>query len=66
VDGIVLVVRWGRSGRKQVQQLVETLGKEKILGVVFNACETGRLESKLQGYSHGYDYYYTSGYGRKD
>ncbi len=66
VDGIVLVVRWGRSGRKQVQQLVDTLGKEKILGVVFNACETGLLESKLQGYSHSYDYYYTSGYDRQD
>lgn len=65
VDGIVMVVRWGRSGRKQVQQMVAALGKEKILGVVFNACETNRLESKLQGYSHSYDYYYSSGYDRQ-
>jgi len=53
VDGIVLVVRWGRSSRDQVKKMVETLGREKIIGVVFNAYETNMLSSKVSGY---YDY----------
>ncbi len=60
VDGVVLVVRWGKSGRQQVRQVVETIGKEKIIGVVFNAYQLQSLESKFKGYYHGYDYY-TSG-----
>lgn len=36
VDGILLVVKHGGTPRKMVSELVETIGKEKILGVVFN------------------------------
>ena len=68
VDGVILVVRGGKSGREQTKKLVDALGKEKILGVVFNACEMNVLEAKLQGYSRGYDYYYSSNnyYSSKD
>ncbi len=57
VDATVLVVRWGRSGRDQVKDLVETLGKEKIIGTVFNAFEVNELETLLGKKGHyGYKY----------
>lgn len=36
VDGLVLVVNSGKTPRGLVEELVETLGKEKILGIVMN------------------------------
>jgi len=63
VDGIVIVVRWGKSSREQVRQLVQSVGKEKIISIVFNAFETNTLEKKLLSYSKTYDYYYSSNYG---
>ncbi len=63
VDGVVVVVRWGHSSRELIKELVETIGKEKIIGVVFNAFHTNAIENRLQkikGYG-GY-YQYGSGY----
>ncbi len=57
VDGILLVVKHGYTPRKMVKELVETIGKEKILGVVFN-----NLDMPLANYS-GYNKY--GGYGKK-
>ena len=48
VDAVIVVVRWGYSNQDQVKQLVETIGKEKILGIIFNAYETNIIESRLQ------------------
>ncbi|MFC1826915.1 CpsD/CapB family tyrosine-protein kinase [Thermodesulfobacteriota bacterium] len=62
VDKVVLVVRWGYARREHTKQLIEMLGRDKILGVIFNAFEMNRLESKLQGYYYGYKDYYSSGY----
>lgn len=61
VDGIILVVRWGLGGRAPVKQLVESLGHDKIIGVVFNAYEANMLSAKMSGY----DEYgqYAGGYG---
>lgn len=36
VDGILLVVKYGSTPRKMVLELIENIGKEKIIGVVFN------------------------------
>jgi protein-tyrosine kinase len=36
VDGIVFVVRYGRSSRKVIQETVEKIDRNKLLGVVFN------------------------------
>jgi len=36
VDGVLLVIEYGRTSREMVLDLVDTIGKEKILGVVFN------------------------------
>ena len=65
VDAVVLVVRWGLSGRDQVKDLIETLGKEKIIGTVFNAFEENELESLLgkkgqYGYKYNQYYHYHS------
>jgi protein-tyrosine kinase len=60
VDKVVVVVRWGGPGREQVKKLVESIGKDKILGVVFNAFEMTLLDAKLQG--EGYYKYYSEGY----
>lgn len=51
VDGVVVVVRWGGSTRDQVLKLVNNIGKDKILGVVFNGYKSNIVESKL------FDYY---------
>ncbi|MFH1025597.1 MAG: exopolysaccharide biosynthesis protein, partial [Nitrospirota bacterium] len=36
VDGIIFVVMAGKTPRKAVQKSIEYLGREKILGIVFN------------------------------
>ena len=36
VDGIIFVVMAGKSPREIIQRSIENLGKEKILGIVFN------------------------------
>jgi exopolysaccharide/PEP-CTERM locus tyrosine autokinase len=36
VDGVLLVIEYGRTSREMVSDLVKTIGKEKIIGVVFN------------------------------
>lgn len=60
VDKVILVVRWGGSGREQVKKLVEQLGSEKILGVVFNAFEMNLIDKRLQ--DEGYYKYYSDEY----
>jgi capsular exopolysaccharide synthesis family protein len=65
VDSLILVFRWGFARKEHARQLVELLDKDKVIGVVFNAFQMTRLESKLQGYYYGYkDYYYKSSYSK--
>ncbi|ADH86433.1 polysaccharide biosynthesis tyrosine autokinase [Desulfurivibrio alkaliphilus] len=54
VDGVVLVVRQGRSRRDDIEQLVATIGPEKIVGVVFNAYQHNLLERKITKPYGGY------------
>jgi protein-tyrosine kinase len=54
VDGIILVVRNGKTRKKDVEDVIQLYGKEKILGVVYNFAE------KSPGYGYGYQKY---GYG---
>lgn len=62
VDGIVLVVRWGGSRREYVQKMVERVGKDRIIGVVFNAYKENVMDAKVFG-SYGYhaDYAHKEG-----
>jgi protein-tyrosine kinase len=36
VDGVLLVIEYGRTSRDMVSDLVNIIGKEKIIGIVFN------------------------------
>lgn len=65
VDAIVLVVRWGRSGREQVKQFVELVGESKIIGIVFNAVKVSKVDERLSGRYYGGGYEHYDGYGRK-
>ena len=53
VDGIILVVASGQTHRQLVAKSVADLGKDKILGIVFNK---SREKSKVSKYY--YNYYY--------
>lgn len=60
VDKVVLVVRWGRAGRENVKKLVEQIGRDKIIGIVFNSFEMNILDRKMQDV--GYHNYYSERY----
>ncbi len=62
VDGVVLVVRWGGSRREHVQKLVDRIGRDRIIGVVFNAYKENVLDAKVFGY---YEYQDNFTYGEK-
>lgn len=55
VDGILLVIQYGKTGREIINDLVTTVGKDKILGVVFN-----RYNGPMESYAKykKYDKYY--------
>lgn len=38
VDGVLLVVRSGKTPKEAILGAVDNIGREKILGVIFNAC----------------------------
>jgi exopolysaccharide/PEP-CTERM locus tyrosine autokinase len=60
VDGVILVVRHGASRREYVKTLVDIIGRDKILGVVFNAYQSTMLDSKVFGYyEYQQNYYYS-------
>ena len=54
VDGIILVIRQGKTRIKEVTDILDIYGREKILGVVTN------FSKKTIGYGYGY---HKSGYG---
>jgi len=56
VDGIILVVRHGKTRIKEIQDIVDIYGKDKILGVIQN------FSKKWIGYGYGYHKY---GYGKQ-
>ncbi|WDP93294.1 MAG: CpsD/CapB family tyrosine-protein kinase [Desulfobacter sp.] len=55
VDGIILIVRHGKTRIKEVQDIIDIYGKERILGVIKNFSEKSAF-----GYGYGYN---KSGYG---
>jgi exopolysaccharide/PEP-CTERM locus tyrosine autokinase len=55
VDGILLVVQHGKTPREDVEDLMDTVGSEKILGTVINYLDL--YVSKRYGYGkYGYGY----------
>ena len=45
VDGVLLVIEYGRTSREMISDLTTIIGKEKIIGVVFN-----KLDMRYAGY----------------
>jgi exopolysaccharide/PEP-CTERM locus tyrosine autokinase len=45
IDGMLLVVRYGKPSRQVIQEAVDKIGKEKFLGVVFN-CFEGKFSNE--------------------
>ena len=62
VDGIVLVVQYGKTPREDVEDLMDTVGSEKILGAVINYLDLH--VSKRYGYGK-YGKYGSYGNGKK-
>jgi len=52
----------GGGRREHVQKLVERIGRERIIGVVFNAYKENVLDAKVFGY---YEYQDNYTYGEK-
>lgn len=50
-DGVLTVVRYGRTGRAGLKRALEAIPEEKFMGLVFNAAEM-----KFSGYYYNYDY----------
>lgn len=53
VDGVIVVVKNGKTPRNAVTELVEQIGKEKLLGVVLNFFD--QSIKKYYGYRKSYD-----------
>lgn len=62
VDGVVLVVRQGISSRVLIEEAIENIGKEKIIGVVFNGYKSNIVSSRFINKSRSY---YGSYYNKK-
>jgi protein-tyrosine kinase len=52
IDGVLLVVRSGKTSRNLVQDMITNIGRERILGVIFNASD-----EVVRSYKY-YDQYY--------
>jgi capsular exopolysaccharide synthesis family protein len=58
VDGALLVVRAGRTPAELIQRSVDSLGKNRVVGVILNRADNPRAS----GADYGYDnYYYAQG-----
>ena len=55
VDGIIYVVMANKTPRKNIEKAIDNLGRDKVLGIVFNGYEQVR-----KSYNRYYDRYYKS------
>lgn len=55
VDGIIFVVMANKTPRKDIQKTIDNIGREKIIGIVFNGYDQVR-----KSYYRYYDRYYKS------
>lgn len=55
VDAVILVVRQGGAGKADVQKLIDIIGANRILGIVFNDRTANYFEKSV---IKGYDTYY--------
>ncbi|WP_457575278.1 polysaccharide biosynthesis tyrosine autokinase [Desulfomarina sp.] len=57
VDAVVLVVGYGKSDREKVKTMIEQIGQDKIIGIVFNGMKTSYLKKKILGSYNTYSKY---------
>lgn len=62
VDGVVLVVRQGASDKTLIEKFISDIGKDKIIGVIFNGHKSNFISTRLVNKSH---YYYGNYYNKK-
>jgi exopolysaccharide/PEP-CTERM locus tyrosine autokinase len=62
VDGVVLVVREGVSNKTLIEKFISDIGKDKIIGVIFNGHKSNFISTRLVDKSH---YYYGNYYNKK-
>ena len=55
-DGVVIVVRPDQSNRHLCNRALETIPKDKLIGVVMN-CVPRFFLNRQHGYGYGYGYY---------
>lgn len=60
VDGVVLVIGYGKSDRAKIKAMVEAIGQDKILGIVFNGQKEGYIKKKMFDPYGQYGKYYSS------
>jgi len=58
VDGVLIVVKYGSTAREASRDLIQHLGREKILGVVLNWMDLRSLDSYHYGAYKNYSNYY--------
>ena len=51
VDGILVVIRYGKTRKEGLADVIESVGKQKILGTMINYTETSG--SRYYGYKYG-------------
>lgn len=61
VDGVVLVVRQGVSSKSIIEKFIADIGKDKIIGVIFNGQKTNFISNRLVYKKH---HYYGNYYGK--
>ncbi|MGV1098200.1 polysaccharide biosynthesis tyrosine autokinase [Thiovibrio sp. JS02] len=62
VDGVIIVVRSGGAKREHVKRLIDSIGPEKVIGIVFNAYKENKVKAFLSektGYHYNYKDYYS-------
>jgi protein-tyrosine kinase len=60
VDAVVLVVRQGVSDRMLIEKIVSEIGRDKIIGVIFNGRRSNFIANRLVNENHYYDGNYYS------
>lgn len=55
VDGVVLVIRQGVSDRTLIEKIISDIGKEKIIGVIFNGRTSNFISNRLIDKNRYYD-----------
>ncbi len=54
VDGVIMVVRYGKTPRKAVKSALEKISRDKLLGVVFNGYDEPLKSHEFYGGYYGY------------